>query len=105
MGQLWGRPAETSVTLVTDPAPEAAETGSVANQQREIAMKANVGGIDRVLRILAGLGILSLVFVLEGPARWWGLAGLVPLLTGAFSFCPVYPLLGINTCPLEKTSA
>ena len=68
-------------------------------------MKANVGGIDRVLRILAGLGILSLVFVLEGSARWWGLVGLVPLLTGTFSFCPVYPILGINTCPMEKKAA
>lgn len=68
-------------------------------------MKANVGGIDRVLRILAGLGILSLVFVLDGSARWWGLVGLVPLLTGTFSFCPAYPLLGIDTCPMEKKSA
>ena len=68
-------------------------------------MKANVGGIDRVLRVLAGIGILSLVFVLEGSARWWGLVGLVPLATGLFSFCPAYPLLGVNTCPLEKKGA
>ena len=65
-------------------------------------MKANVGGIDRVLRILAGLGILSLVFVLDGSARWWGLVGLVPLLTGIFNFCPAYTLLGLRTCPLQK---
>lgn len=65
-------------------------------------MKANVGGIDRVLRIVVGLAVLSLVFVLEGSARWWGLVGIVPLLTGFVSFCPVYPLLGINTCPTQR---
>lgn len=65
-------------------------------------MKANVGGIDRVLRIIAGLAVLSLFFVLEGNARYWGLVGIVPLLTGFFRFCPVYPLLGINTCPLQR---
>jgi len=68
-------------------------------------MKANVGGIDRVLRILAGIGLLSLVFLLDGASRWWGLVGLVPLATGLFSFCPVYPLLGVSTCPLEKKAA
>ena len=68
-------------------------------------MKANVGGIDRVLRILAGIGLLSLVFLLEGSSRWWGLVGLVPLATGLFSFCPLYPLLGVSTCPLEKKAA
>jgi hypothetical protein len=68
-------------------------------------MKANVGGIDRVLRIVAGLAILSLVFVLEGASRWWGLVGLVPLLTGVVGFCPAYPLLGISTCPMERKHA
>ncbi|MFO1495457.1 MAG: DUF2892 domain-containing protein [Lysobacterales bacterium] len=59
-------------------------------------MKANVGGIDRVLRITVGLLLLSLVFV--GPQTLWGLVGLVPLATGLFRFCPVYPLLGFNSC-------
>lgn len=68
-------------------------------------MKANVGGIDRVLRIVVGLAVLSLVFVLEGTARWWGLVGLVPLLTGIVRFCPVYPLLGVSSCPLERKHA
>ena len=62
-------------------------------------MNVNVGGIDRTLRIVAGIAILSLFFVLDGNARYWGLVGIVPLLTGFFRFCPVYPLLGINTCP------
>ena len=68
-------------------------------------MKANVGGIDRVVRILAGIGILSLVFILEGSARYWGLVGLVPLATGVFRFCPAYALLGLNTCPMERKTA
>lgn len=59
-------------------------------------MKANVGGIDRVLRITVGLLLLSLVFV--GPQTLWGLVGLVPLATGLFRFCPAYPLLGFNSC-------
>jgi hypothetical protein len=68
-------------------------------------MKANVGGIDKVLRIVAGAGLLALVFVLDGSARWWGLVGLVPLITGYAGYCPLYALLGINTCPLEKKLA
>lgn len=62
-------------------------------------MKANVGGIDKVLRIAAGLGLLSMLFLVPGEARWWGLVGLVPLGTGLMGFCPIYPLLGLNTCP------
>jgi hypothetical protein len=65
-------------------------------------MNVNVGGIDRTLRMVAGLAILSLFFILEGNARYWGLVGIVPLLTGFFRFCPVYPMLGINTCPMKK---
>ena len=68
-------------------------------------MKTNVGGIDKGLRIVAGVGVLSLLFILEGSAKWWGLAGLVPLLTGFFGFCPLYTLLGLNTCPLQKKHA
>lgn len=59
-------------------------------------MKANVGGIDRILRILVGLGLIALVFV--GPMTPWGWVGVVPLLTGLVKFCPVYTLLGLNTC-------
>ncbi len=62
-------------------------------------MKANVGGIDKALRIVAGIGLLAFFALGDGPARYWGLLGLVPLATGTFGFCPFYPLLGINTCP------
>ena len=65
-------------------------------------MKANVGGIDKVLRIVVGLGLLSVIFFVEGPARWWGLIGIVPLATGLFNFCPLYSIFGLNTCPMEK---
>ncbi|MGA8052417.1 MAG: DUF2892 domain-containing protein [Burkholderiales bacterium] len=68
-------------------------------------MKANVGGIDKVLRIVVGLAVLSLLFFLEGNARWWGLVGLVPLFTGLFGVCPVYSLLGLNTCPANRRMA
>lgn len=62
-------------------------------------MKLNVGGIDRVLRIAAGLGLVAWAAV-GGPV--WAWIGVVPLATGAIGFCPVYPLLGLNTCPMKK---
>jgi len=68
---------------------------------QENTMEKNVGSVDKTLRIVAGLAILSLLFLLEGASRWWGLIGLVPLLTGLFSYCPAYRLLGLNTCPLK----
>ena len=62
-------------------------------------MKANVGGIDRVLRILVGLVLL--VLAASGTVGWWGWMGVVPLVTGLLRFCPLYSLLGLRTCPLE----
>lgn len=61
-------------------------------------MQANVGRIDRTLRIVVGLAILAMWFVVEGPTRWWTLVGLVPLVTGLVGWCPAYQLLGIKTC-------
>ena len=63
-------------------------------------MKLNVGGIDRVLRILVGLGLVAWAALLGGPV--WAWIGIVPLATGAIGFCPAYPLLGMNTCPMKK---
>jgi len=57
-------------------------------------MKKNVGAAQKRLRVVAGILLLSLLFVLDGNARWLGLLGLIPLLTGLFSFCPVYWLVG-----------
>ena len=59
----------------------------------------NVGSIDRAVRVVLGLGLLSLVFI--GPKTLWGLIGLVPLVTGAVSWCPAYKLLGIRTCATD----
>lgn len=59
-------------------------------------MGKNVGSLDRTLRIVAGLALLSLVFV--GPQTLWGLIGIVPLGTALIGFCPAYRLLGIRTC-------
>lgn len=64
-------------------------------------MTHNVGSIDRGARIVAGLGLLSLVFLLEGDMRWIGLVGLVPLATGLAANCPAYSIFGISTCPLN----
>jgi hypothetical protein len=61
-------------------------------------MEKNVGGIDRVVRVIVGLGLLSLIFVFEGSGRWWGLIGLVPLATAALGWCPAYLPFGIKTC-------
>jgi hypothetical protein len=72
---------------------------------QEQSMKANVGGVDKILRIVLGLGLLSLILILPGGARWWGLVGLLPLATGLFDFCPLYALLGLNTCPMKGKSA
>jgi Protein of unknown function (DUF2892) len=62
-------------------------------------MQVNEGRADRIIRVLVGLGLLSLVFI--GPKTMWGFAGLVPLFTGALGFCPLYKLFGLNTCPLK----
>lgn len=65
-------------------------------------MTPNVGGIDKTLRIVVGLALLSLFFFADGSAKWWGLVGLVPLGTAFLNFCPLYPILGINTCGAKK---
>ena len=62
-------------------------------------MKANVGGIDKILRIVAGLALIAWA-VMGGPV--WAWIGVVPLLTGLVGFCPFYPLIGLSTCPVKK---
>ncbi len=62
-------------------------------------MKSNVGSLDRTLRIAAGVVLIALAAT--GTVGAWGYLGIVPLLTGAFKFCPVYPLLGLNTCSMR----
>ncbi len=60
----------------------------------------NEGTIDRAIRIVLGLGLLSLAFI--GPQSPLGYIGLVPLATGLIGFCPLYKLVGFSTCPLPK---
>jgi predicted RND superfamily exporter protein len=61
----------------------------------------NVHNIERALRVVVGLVVLSLVLI--GPRSLWGLLGLVPLVTGLLGTCPLYTLLGISTCPSKAT--
>lgn len=60
-------------------------------------MKANVGSVDKVLRIIVGLVILGSFFVLQGNARWFALIGVVPIATALIRFCPLYAILGISS--------
>lgn len=62
-------------------------------------VKSNVGGIDRVLRIVVGIALVALAAT--GTVGWWGWLGLVPLLTGLVGSCPMYSLLGFDTCRLK----
>lgn len=62
-------------------------------------MSKNEGTVDRVLRVILGLVLLSLVFV--GPQTMWGLIGIIPLVTGLVGTCPVYSVLGISTCKVK----
>ena len=63
-------------------------------------MKSNVGGIDRVLRIVLGLLLIGLAAT--GTVGLWGWIGIVPLATGLIGWCPLYAMLGLNSCPLNS---
>ncbi len=62
-------------------------------------MKSNVGGIDKIIRILAGVALIVWA-LMGGPV--WAWIGVVPLATGLLGWCPAYTLFGMNTCPLSK---
>ncbi len=62
-------------------------------------MKFNVGTVDRILRVVAGLVLVTLAAT--GTVGLWGWRGVVPLATGLFKFCPAYALLGVSTCPMK----
>jgi hypothetical protein len=63
-------------------------------------MKFNVGGADRILRIVVGLALIGLT--LSDMIGAWGWIGVVPLLTGIFKFCPAYAIFGMSTCPMNR---
>ena len=63
-------------------------------------MQTNVGNIDRIVRAVIGLALIALTWA--GTIGAWGWIGVVPLLTAALGFCPVYTMLGFSTCPMKK---
>ncbi|WP_219067438.1 YgaP family membrane protein [Candidatus Mycobacterium methanotrophicum] len=66
-------------------------------------MSVNEGKAERIIRVFAGVFLLvGLPIMLPGAAKWWGLVGLLPLLTGLSGYCPVWSLLGINTCSRKR---
>lgn len=61
-------------------------------------MNANVGTIDKLVRLIMALALFSLFFFLQDDLKWLGLLGIVPLATGLVNWCPLYTLFGVNTC-------
>ena len=64
--------------------------------------KTNEGGVDRALRLIAGIALITLAAT--GVVGVWGWIGVVPLATGLIGWCPAYTLLGLNTCPMKSRS-
>jgi len=62
----------------------------------------NVGSIDKIIRFILGLALLSLFFFMKGNLKYLGLIGLVPILTATISICPLYSIFGIKTCKIKK---
>jgi hypothetical protein len=67
---------------------------------KELNMKTNEGGIDRGVRVVAGLALLGLMAT--GNIGVWGWLGVVLLATGLIGWCPLYTMLGVNTCPIKS---
>ncbi len=61
----------------------------------------NEHNVERVVRVILGLALLSLVFM--GPKTYWGLIGIVPLVTGLLGTCPLYSIFGVSTCPRDAS--
>lgn len=65
-------------------------------------MKTNIGSTDKIIRYIIGIILLSMLFFVSGNAKYWGLLGLIPIITAAIGFCPLYTILGINTAAKGK---
>lgn len=64
-------------------------------------MKRNVGNVDRIIRIVAGVAVIAAGLYFQS---WLGVLGLIPIGTALIGFCPLYTLLGLNTCPAQDRS-
>ncbi len=97
---LWHRRKRDAVTDRPGVRPY---TGRIKIGKGGITMSKNVGGVDRILRIVVGLALLGGFFLNADSAyRWLYLVGIVPLATGLINFCPLYRIFGISTCKLNK---
>ena len=63
-------------------------------------MPCNLNKLDRMVRIVIGLALLSLIFI--GPQTLWGLVGIIPLATATVAFCPIYRIFGLSTCSVKN---
>ncbi len=88
------------MTQVTDLWHGEASNAPINHLFKEVTMKSNVGGIDRVLRILVGLVLIGLAAT--GQVGVWGWIGILPLATGLMGWCPPYALFGWNTCSTKR---
>ena len=66
-------------------------------------MKANVGSLDKIIRIVLGVAMLALFFIFPDAGwRWWMLIGIVPIATALMGWCPIYRIFGMSTCPVKQ---
>jgi hypothetical protein len=72
----------------------------MTNLLKDVQMKTNEAGWDRMVRVLAGLVLIGLAAT--QTVGWWGWLGIIPLVTGAIGWCPLYTVLGLNTCPVRQ---
>ena len=68
-------------------------------------MKTNIGSADRIIRIVIGFALLSLLFLLEGGIRYIGLIGIIPIATSFIKSCPLYSVFGISTCETKTAKS
>lgn len=64
-------------------------------------MSINVGSLDKIIRLVIGVGLFSLLYFLEKPMGYLGLIGIIPLGTAMIGHCPLYKIFGLSSCPLE----
>jgi len=72
----------------------------MTNLLKDVQMKTNEAGWDRMVRVIAGLVLVGLAAT--QTVGWWGWLGIIPLVTGAIGWCPLYTVLGLNTCPVKQ---